>query len=63
VDVAAQRLLVNPALPPWLNRVTVDALPVLGTAVTLDVRRDGTGYAVSADGPVTLAKGSTTGDR
>ena len=63
VDVAAQRLLVNPALPPWLNRVTVDALPVLGTAVTLDVRRDGAGYAVSADGPVTLAKGSTTGDR
>ncbi|HEV8228638.1 MAG TPA: glycogen debranching N-terminal domain-containing protein [Candidatus Limnocylindria bacterium] len=42
-DLATQRLLLDPALPPWLERIDVRDLHVFDTRVTLRVRRDAKG--------------------
>ena len=55
VDVERRRLLVDPALPSWLNEVTLRGLRVLGTTASLTVRRAGDGYAIDADGPIERA--------
>ena len=52
VDVARGRLLVDPALPDWLDEITVDGVDVLGQAARLTVRRQGTDYAIAAEGPI-----------
>ena len=50
VDVTGQRLMITPALPDWLNEVTVHDLSVLGHRGTLHVRRVGAGYAIDGAG-------------
>lgn len=50
VDLGARRLSVSPALPVWLNEVTLRGLQVLGRRGSLTVRRQGSGYDVHADG-------------
>lgn len=52
VDLDRERLLVNPALPPWLNELSLDHMHVLGQNASISVRRAGTDYVVKASGPV-----------
>lgn len=62
VDIERARLLVDPALPPWLNEVTLKDMSVLGAAASLSVRRDGGDYVVETEGPIERPAGrqSTT---
>jgi glycogen debranching enzyme len=46
VDVAAGKLTLSPALPDWINELTVSDLSVLGSRGTLHVERHGTGYTI-----------------
>jgi glycogen debranching enzyme len=52
VDLAKDQLIVNPALPPWLESVTLRSMEVLGRQVSLSIRRERHGYAVDASEPV-----------
>ncbi|MGH2562162.1 MAG: amylo-alpha-1,6-glucosidase [Thermomicrobiales bacterium] len=52
VDVEKERLCVAPALPNWLESVTIRNMCVLGQTVSLTVRRDGGDYEIESDGPV-----------
>jgi glycogen debranching enzyme len=38
-DLATQQLLIDPALPPWLERIDVRDMQVFGERVTFRVRR------------------------
>jgi glycogen debranching enzyme len=49
VDQDAQRLIVEPRLPEWLNRVEIADLTVLGRTGSLLVERRGGDYAVTGD--------------
>ncbi|MDQ3694606.1 MAG: amylo-alpha-1,6-glucosidase [Chloroflexota bacterium] len=60
IDVAAGSLLVEPALPPWLNEVTIHDLEVLGQRCSLAVRRSGDAYAIASEGPMLLMAGRGT---
>jgi glycogen debranching enzyme len=50
VDVGRRCLVVSPALPAWLNEVTIRGVRVLGQTGSLAVRRVGSEYEVEADG-------------
>jgi glycogen debranching enzyme len=52
VDTASRRLIVTPALPEWLEWVTISGLRVLGQTVSLTVRRVDSDYQIDTDGPV-----------
>jgi glycogen debranching enzyme len=45
-DLAKQRLLLDPALPPWLEHVDVRDLHIFGTRLTFRVRRSARGDRV-----------------
>jgi len=49
-DLAVRAVTVAPALPDWLNEVTVHNLHVCGRSGSLEVRREGSTYTVRADG-------------
>jgi hypothetical protein len=38
-DLATQQLLIDPALPPWLERIDVRDMQIFGERVTFRVRR------------------------
>jgi len=60
-DLATQRLLMDPALPPWLERVDVRDLSVFGTRVSFRVRRGPKGdRIVGGRGRVTQARTAAT---
>ncbi len=52
LDLPGGHLLIDPALPPWLDEATLHGLEVRGEAVSLKVRRSGIGYDVASSGPV-----------
>jgi hypothetical protein len=49
-DIGSRRVSVAPALPDWLNEITVRDLQIQGRRGSLTVRRAGSGYDVRADG-------------
>jgi glycogen debranching enzyme len=55
VDLAADRLIVDPALPAWLGSITLRNMEVLGRQVSLSFRREGRDYAIDASEPVIRA--------
>jgi glycogen debranching enzyme len=56
-DLNTQRLLLDPALPPWLDRVDVRDLRVFDARITFRVRRGHEGdHIVGGHGRVTRAK-------
>jgi len=52
IDLASGTLLVEPALPSWLDEMIVTDLCVRGRRVSLAVRRSGDGYDIETDAPV-----------
>lgn len=58
VDPAAHRLVIAPALPDWLDSVTIRHLPVLGRTVSLSLRRMGDDYEIESDRPVARGRPS-----
>ena len=58
-DIAANVIRVRPALPEFLNEVTIQRMTVLGKCGSLNVRRDASGYHVESDGlPLDVAERS-----
>src|SRR3989442_9671736 len=49
-DLSRQRIVIDPALPPWLERVDVRDLRVYDTRVSFRVRRTGKGVRVIGGG-------------
>ena len=54
-DPVQRRLLVDPAFPAWIDRLTVDRADALGTTVSFTVARDGDGYRLETSDPVVIA--------
>ena len=52
LDLPSGQLLIDPALPSWLEEATLHGLEVRGEAVSLSVRRSGASYDVAISGPV-----------
>lgn len=52
LDEAQGVLIVEPALPEWLNEVTIRDLTVRGRPAALNVSRDGDEYRVETEGPI-----------
>jgi hypothetical protein len=46
-DLATQQLLIDPALPPWLERIDVRDMQVFGARMTFRVRRGAKGDHVA----------------
>jgi hypothetical protein len=46
-DLATQQLLIDPALPPWLERIDVRDMLVFGERMTFRVRRGPNGDHVA----------------
>jgi hypothetical protein len=58
-DLHTQRLLLDPALPPWLDRIDVRDMRIFDTRVTFRVRRSQHGdRIVGGRGRVTRAAAS-----
>ena len=55
LDLGRGRAVIDPVLPAWLNEVTVHGMLVRGTRASFTVRRRGTDYAITCDGPVEVA--------
>lgn len=61
-DLQTQRLLLDPALPPWLDRIDVRDLRVFDTPISFRVRRGTTNAAdriIGARGRVTRARSAS----
>ncbi|HET8567507.1 MAG TPA: glycogen debranching N-terminal domain-containing protein [Candidatus Limnocylindria bacterium] len=48
-DLAAERLVLDPALPEWLPQITVEGLRVHDARVAFAVRRSGRGHSLETD--------------
>ena len=55
IDVASGALLVEPALPSWLDAMTITDLHLRGRRVSLAVRRGVDGYDIETDAPLAEA--------
>jgi glycogen debranching enzyme len=55
-DPSSGGVRIAPHLPPWLDRVQLEGMHVLGHRFDLAVAREGGGYRVASDGPVALTE-------
>jgi glycogen debranching enzyme len=62
VEIGTGRISVAPALPTWLNEITIRDLHVRGRRGSLAVRRAGEGYDVIADGLFVAVRRADDGD-
>ena len=59
-DLRSQRLLLDPALPPWLEKIDVRDLRIFDTRISFRVRRHREGDRVAgARGRVTNVRAAT----